>query len=349
MSGFDNEILNCENVDFTGDSPVEGQIDTDGQLLIGSSSSPYIRAGLLTSTDGSITFTTGSGTIDLASVGGGGSGDDAIARYDSTTGKLIQNSVVTIDDVGVATGFTQLDVDNLTLDGNTVSSTDVNGDVIVSPNGTGGAVVTTDLTVGNTSQDISFTINGASITATISAEGKNATDLGGIISHRHSSTAGFGGHLVGLRSRGTHSSPTVVADNDVLSLIASAGFDGTDYALAGQITVEVDGTPGSNDMPGRMIFSTSADSAQTPIEALRIDSSQVITLANALPETSGGTNQTTYTTGDILYSSAANTLSKLAVGSNTEVLTLAAGIPSWAAPAVVETDDYTYSFLLGGM
>ncbi|MFZ2707152.1 MAG: hypothetical protein WAY88_03410, partial [Minisyncoccia bacterium] len=49
-----------------------------------------------------------------------------------------------------------------------------------------------------------------------------------------------------------------------------------------------------------------------------------------LTETRGGTNQTTYATGDILYASAANTLSKLAAGSNTQVLTLAAGVPSWA-------------------
>ena len=41
-------------------------------------------------------------------------------------------------------------------------------------------------------------------------------------------------------------------------------------------------------------------------------------LTSALPESKGGTNQTTYTTGDLLYASAANTLSKLsdvAVGS----------------------------------
>jgi hypothetical protein len=48
-------------------------------------------------------------------------------------------------------------------------------------------------------------------------------------------------------------------------------------------------------------------------------------------ETKGGTNQSTYTTGDILYASASNTLSKLAVGTNTHVLTLTAGLPSWAA------------------
>ena len=59
-----------------------------------------------------------------------------------------------------------------------------------------------------------------------------------------------------------------------------------------------------------------------------------LTFASPLAETSGGTGTGTYTTGDILYASAANTLSKLAVGTNTHVLTLAAGIPSWAAPTV---------------
>ena len=37
--------------------------------------------------------------------------------------------------------------------------------------------------------------------------------------------------------------------------------------------------------------------------------------------------------GDILYASGANTLARLAKGSDTEVLTLASGVPSWAAAA----------------
>jgi len=45
----------------------------------------------------------------------------------------------------------------------------------------------------------------------------------------------------------------------------------------------------------------------------------------------GGTNITSYTTGDILYASATNVLSKLAAGTNGHVLTLASGVPSWAA------------------
>jgi hypothetical protein len=56
-------------------------------------------------------------------------------------------------------------------------------------------------------------------------------------------------------------------------------------------------------------------------------------VTGALPIANAGTNITTYTTGDILYASATNVLSKLAAGSNTNVLTLAAGVPAWTAPA----------------
>jgi hypothetical protein len=51
------------------------------------------------------------------------------------------------------------------------------------------------------------------------------------------------------------------------------------------------------------------------------------TLANSR----GGTGTGTYTTGDILYASATNTLSKLGIGASGEVLTVSGGVPSWQA------------------
>lgn len=45
----------------------------------------------------------------------------------------------------------------------------------------------------------------------------------------------------------------------------------------------------------------------------------------------GGTGFSTYATGDLIYASATNTLSKLSAGTNGHVLTLASGIPTWAA------------------
>jgi hypothetical protein len=59
-----------------------------------------------------------------------------------------------------------------------------------------------------------------------------------------------------------------------------------------------------------------------------------VTLAGTLGATSGGTTQSTYITGDILYSSATNTLSKLGIGSTGQVLTVSAGgVPTWSAAA----------------
>lgn len=90
---------------------------------------------------------------------------------------------------------------------------------------------------------------------------------------------------------------------------------------------------------GSAVFATSP-TLVTP--ALGTPTSVVLTNATGLPivagttgtltEVRGGTNQTTYTTGDTLYASAANTLSKLAIGTAGQVLTVAGGIPSWATP-----------------
>jgi hypothetical protein len=53
--------------------------------------------------------------------------------------------------------------------------------------------------------------------------------------------------------------------------------------------------------------------------------------ATAIASGYGGTGFTTYATGDLIYASATNTLSKLAAGTNGYVLTLAGGVPTWAA------------------
>lgn len=71
---------------------------------------------------------------------------------------------------------------------------------------------------------------------------------------------------------------------------------------------------------------------------------------SVLTEAYGGTNQSTYTTGDILYASGTNTLSKLAIGTTNKVLTVIAGVPSWQAAAgggmtnpMTTTGDIIYS------
>jgi hypothetical protein len=92
---------------------------TDGQLLIGNTTGNTLAKATLTQGTG-ITITNGNGTITIAASGGGGSGDvvgpasstdNAFARFDSTTGKLLQNSTgATLSDTGAAVFTGALDV-----------------------------------------------------------------------------------------------------------------------------------------------------------------------------------------------------------------------------------------------
>jgi hypothetical protein len=66
-------------------------------------------------------------------------------------------------------------------------------------------------------------------------------------------------------------------------------------------------------------------------------STGVVTLAGTLGAVSGGTSFSSYTTGDIIYASATNTLAKLGAGTDGYVLTLASGVPSWASSSAATT------------
>jgi hypothetical protein len=65
----------------------------------------------------------------------------------------------------------------------------------------------------------------------------------------------------------------------------------------------------------------------------------------------GGTGQTSYTTGDLLYASGASALSKLGVGATNQVLTVTGGAPAWAYPAIPQRSvsaDTTFALTDGG-
>jgi hypothetical protein len=79
--------------------------------------------------------------------------------------------------------------------------------------------------------------------------------------------------FVFLKSRGaTIEDYTTVASGDNLGSVNFYGTDGTAGILAAQILSAVDGTPGTNDMPGRLVFFTTADGASSSTERMRIDS-----------------------------------------------------------------------------
>jgi hypothetical protein len=95
---------------------------------------------------------------------------------------------------------------------------------------------------------------------------------------------------------GTLGTNTIVQSGDNLGGLVFAGADGTTYHRAAQIAAEVDGTPGTNDMPGRLVFSTTADGASSPTERMRINSSGTVSIASTT-EQSGTTGAMTVAGG----------------------------------------------------
>ena len=88
-------------------------------------------------------------------------------------------------------------------------------------------------------------------------------------------------NLAKTRNNGTVSGMTPVIAEDGLGSIDFSGADGTNFIRGATITAYVDGTPGANDMPGRLVFSTTADGASSPTERMRIKSSGIINFSNA--------------------------------------------------------------------
>ena len=84
------------------------------------------------------------------------------------------------------------------------------------------------------------------------------------------------------KSRGTSvGSNTIVQSGDEIGGLDFIATDGTQALRAARITAHVDGTPGTNDMPGRLLFYTTADGAASPTERLRLDSIGTASFAGA--------------------------------------------------------------------
>ena len=97
----------------------------------------------------------------------------------------------------------------------------------------------------------------------------------------------FASTLVLAKVRGA----AIVSNNDEVGLLSFEGHDGTAHIRAAAITAQIDGIPGTNDMPGRLVFSTTADGAVSPTERLRIDSSGRLLVGTSGSVMSGGTVQ----------------------------------------------------------
>jgi len=291
-------------------------------------------------------------------VGPGSSTDNALVRFDGTTGKLVQSSVGVLSDAGALSGLTSVAATTFTgtLTGNASTATTLQTSRTIwgqsfdgSANVTGALTGVTDLTAsgsltlnGGTANGISYlnaskvlttgsalTFDGSTFGVAVSGstdalritqtgtgnafvvEDSTSPDASPFVIDASGNTA-VGSEIVATalsgstpkfsvngttlatatqattnwgnsatspvcvlsKSRGgTTGVHTIVQSGDGLGAVAGLGSDGTNFVQSARIDFQVDGTPGTNDMPGRLVFSTTADGASTPTERMRIDSS----------------------------------------------------------------------------
>jgi hypothetical protein len=193
---------------------------------------------------------------------------------DNTTIGGTTAAVGTFTTANATTFDTNVVAAKLTLSGTTLAAagTDTNVGIQVNPKGTGGVGI---------GGDTSGVVAGVTVISKFCVKNQGAGPVGGFV-HANDTSAITGSGVFACRSRGTLAAPTIVQDDDRLASLFFAGHDGTDLALAAEIGIEVDGTPGSDDMPGRIIFNTTPDGSQIPAEAMRINSSQEVIAAVAL-------------------------------------------------------------------
>ena len=111
------------------------------------------------------------------------------------------------------------------------------------------------------------------VTGALQVEGTAINDSSiTMISNGASGTDGLPAKLVfGRTGAASLGSSTVVADGNEIGVISFQAADGTDIeSQAASIFVAIDGTPGGNDTPGRMIFATCANGSAGASERMRI-------------------------------------------------------------------------------
>ena len=95
--------------------------------------------------------------------------------------------------------------------------------------------------------------------------------------------------LLGKSNGSTLGSNTAVSSSvGQLGIITFQGNDGTEFVSGAEISAEVDGTSGANDLPTRLVFSTTADGASSPTERMRITQEGAVLIGKTSGAGQGG-------------------------------------------------------------
>lgn len=179
---------------------------------------------------------------------------------------------------GVATALkiatTHIEVDNIKVDGNTISTLDTNGNLILAPNGTGSVAMAKVAVTGGTISGITdLALADGGTGASTASDARTNLGLGTMATQAANSVAITGGTLSGVTVTGSFSGLTLVESVTLATANAAAGCnlngstlaaDGTDANIDLNITPKGTGEVNITNIDvvsGKVPFSTITDRA----------------------------------------------------------------------------------------
>ena len=183
---------------------------------------------------------------------------------------------------GDSSGFTEIKAPNAAGDNSiTLPTSNGGANQLLQNGGTAGELQYTNAG-GGLHYDSSGRLLVGTTTGQYSSELVSNNEANFAIRTYNNSATNFAGIRL-FKARGNEASPNIVSDGDRLNDITSYGYDGSTFRSASSIRTEVDGSPGASDMPGRLVFSTTADGSTSPTPRVSISSDGALNLLAGCP------------------------------------------------------------------